>query len=772
MSDSSSGESSDDDILNMPVFKKRDRRTERASKSKLSFLDACLDGTNQRTDAQRRLANVESEHMLETEKQEDNVEEREEEMTPQAQAGVAADEAKGTEVTQHEADNDSNCSEKRKKVVTMAAPKAERAPSMHHNEEVYWDRVESFNSTNKTKMNAGIDADRGKLSDAMNGLDYNSETDDEDGKWNDGNGGMTREQLRSEARAKLQGLSAAVGTRRMFQHTTSTTTTSKACVYDSKLEATNELKLIVSTLQKRYRNETEESKQFLRYQLLDPLNKIFKKPKELIWGMLLRFLQQNVLVNGTCEERVILPKPICIWMWNVACSSYEAMGHVATACRQNLVKMLVNEMDIDDGTFSADLSFMEQLSINDFISSLENECGLWLNAGPAPSDDGRNNNDNTASPLDVYALKNRFLLWKAAFERDLINLDMNDGDSKLFQEATNAVTALTRIGIDPTFSLANENINFCISTLPSIVQSLSAALVNSTIRQMSKLQSQPDTKKWIERTADRMVEACSNLKAGDEGTADQDDEDGWLPLACAAERMIDFEGEELSLDVIEMKLNFITLALSRCLMEDSVGDRENQLKEATTRFKDLVIEDDSNDTTKQRLLQTAMHALVNAAINLRCVEKRAGSFQKSKDHPLYLASILLSGECAFVGLHLSKQILKNNLQLQTEEKDALVESMSIIETTCNNMKKKCVSVIAYPHLRRIKEYLTRLGKALSAMKGKSSTDKRRKTRTQGSLDGWRRSSLPPSEDTQDKSLFEFSQDSNCSSQSIFLESQD
>ena len=769
MSESSSGESSDDSILASPVFKKRDRRTERASKSKLSFLDACLNGTNARTDAQRRLAEVESEHVMDTEEQ-NNLEE-EETSPPKSQNNDATDaiETKETD-TIHEADNDSDGSVKRNKVVTITAPlkTASRAPlkSDQQSEEDYWDRVESFNSTNKAKMNVGIDADRGKLSDAMNGLDdYTSETDDEDGKWNDGMGGMTREQMRSEARAKLQGLSASMGLRTMFQQTTTKPTT---CVYDNKVEAINELKLIASTLQKRHRNENGESEAILRRQMLDPLNKVFKNPKDLIWGLLLRFLQRNTIITGTCEERVILPKCICQWMWNATCSSFDAMGHVSTACCQNLVKMIVNEMYIDDDTsFSADLTFIETYSIVDLVSHLENECGLWLVPGPMSSDDENIDHDaGKASPVDVYAMKNIFLLWKAALDRDLIKLDTDNGAATRFEGASKAVTALTRVGIDPIFNLANENTKNCIDTVPQLLQSLMASLINSTVRQISKLHSESDAKKWIKHTADRMVEACSNLSAGEEGDADHDDDDGWLPLACAVERMIDFEygDDEHSLDVVEVKLNFARIALERCLAEeDDTSDRENQLKQATTRLEDLVIRDDSDDATK-RLLEMAMHALTHAEISLQYIDKNSDAFMR--DHPHLLAAILLSGECAFLGTHVSKQIEVRNLQLEIEEKDALVEFMSIIETTCNNIKKKCTSVIAYPHLRRVKEYLTRLGKTVGGMKGKASS-KRHKVRHQGSLDSWRRASLPETQDT----MFEFSQDSNCSSQG-FLESQD
>ena len=767
MSDSSSGESSDDSILASPVFKKRDRRTERASKSKLSFLDACLNGTNARTDAQRRLREVESEHIEE----QNNLENDEEEVSPKSQNNDAAyeDQAKGVNTT-HVANNDSSGSgSKRNNDVTIKAPQipTERAiKSDQQKEEDYWDRVESFNNTNKAKMNVGIYADRGKLSDAMNGLDYTSETDDEDGKWNDGIGGMTSDQKRREARAKLQGLSASLGLRRMFHVTNDKKP--KTCGYDDKAEAINELKLIVTTLQKRYRNVSGNAETILRSQMLDPLSKMFKKPKDIIWDLLLRFLQRNQIVSGRCEERVVLPKIICQWMWNAACSSYDAVGHISTACCQNLVRMLVNEMDIDDGiSFCADLTFVRNYSISDLVSHLDTDCGFWQSPGPIPSDDENidNSTGNSSPYVDLYAMKNKFLLWKAALDRDLIKLDTDNGDAPLFEGAAEAVAALTRVGIDPSFNLANENKNNCIDTLPSVLQSLLSSLIKSAVGQITKLYSESDAKKWIEYTADRMVEACSNLSAGEEGDADHDDDDGWLPLACAAERIIDFEhgNEEHSLDVIEVKLNFTVLALNSCLAEDDSSDREKQIKQATTRLKDLVIEDDSNYATK-RMLHMAMEALTHAEISLRYIDKNSDEIMR--DHPHLLAAVMLSGECAFVGLHTSKLIETSNLQLETEEKVALVELMSIIETTCNNIKKKCTSVIAYPHLRRVKEYLTRLGKTIGGMKGKA--DKRQKIRHQGSLDGWRRTSLPLPKDTQDNDLFEFSQDSNCS----YLESQD
>ena len=107
-------------------------------------------------------------------------------------------------------------------------------------------------------------------------------------------------------------------------------------------------------------------------------------------------------------------------------------------------------------------------------------------------------------------------------------------------------------------------------------------------------------------------------------------------------------------------------------------------------------------------------------------------------------------------------------QCSTQEKDIVFEIASNIEDLCDGLKKECRAVIAYPHLRRAKEYLTRLTKKLGVTKGKSSKGKRKK-REQGSLDSYfsrtpSQSQAPEADDDYDdsqepESQFPFSQDS-------------
>jgi hypothetical protein len=114
-----------------------------------------------------------------------------------------------------------------------------------------------------------------------------------------------------------------------------------------------------------------------------------------------------------------------------------------------------------------------------------------------------------------------------------------------------------------------------------------------------------------------------------------------------------------------------------------------------------------------------------------------------QSHPHFLASVLIAGECAMIGASVYWRFQNDSqnedelgMQQLTEDSDTVYEIVSNIEDLCDELKKECRAVIAYPHLRRTKEYLTRLAKEFGALKGKSSKDKGKKRRGQGSLDNY------------------------------------
>ena len=327
MSDSS-GSESDDDILNSSIFtKKPDRRSERAEKQKMDFLDQCLESTNARTDVQRRIADVEREQQQWLVKEEALVKEEDE-------SGDSKDDAIGGVGlnTNNDKENITNHAAVKLEVNVKVEPSADTAttPSTSNqqskrsliddNDESYWERVENFAKTNSTKQkNGDINTTRRKLADAMNGLDYDSETDDEDGKWVNGSSGMTREQKRSEAAAKMTGGQSLLGLRRMFLPVDKARETKLAVgsrnrntapkkveasdglgyyLFDSRDEAKSELKSIMSELEKSHRKTTTQAQTVLREDFIDPLNKLIKKcPQDLFWSSMTFFLRHNPVIT-------------------------------------------------------------------------------------------------------------------------------------------------------------------------------------------------------------------------------------------------------------------------------------------------------------------------------------------------------------------------------------------------------------------------------------------------------------------------------------------
>jgi len=451
---------------------------------------------------------------------------------------------------------------------------------------------------------------------------------------------------------------------------------------------------------------------------------------------------------------------------------------------------LVKKLDVvrnnleEAPSFGVDMAFLKKFNMNDLTSCLENDFGLWLGHGPMPTlperADDKNDNamefskekkeDSTSVIVDVYALKNIFLIWMALFDRNLILLreiseeeqnDNSNSDRVLFgQDASKALAAVIRVGLDPHFNSAADT---CGEPLLSLIQKLTASLVHSTTRQLSERSNDGAStsthlvERWMTHTANVIVEACSDLSSGDENAADSDDGNGDLALAMAVKRMspyCELDTNAHSMDnTALMKAKFAQGALCKCLKE--IAGWENRVKERMDYLcKDWKNKKDAGNASSvvvaannNERLQHAMHALVTAEVGFTWIDEESDSFMNN--HSRFLAAVLIAGECALVGAGIYFRALNNDNSpseedndtepvpvYTTEEKDAVYEVISNIEDLTDGLKKECRAVIAFPHLRRAKEYLTRLTKELGATKGKSSKDKRKKRREQGSLDSY------------------------------------
>lgn len=149
----------------------------------------------------------------------------------------------------------------------------------------------------------------------------------------------------------------------------------------------------------------------------------------------------------------------CMWMWKVACSSYEVMGKLSTCTCQLLVRYLREELDVDDFSSYAELAFVKKFKMIDISICLADDFGLWLKSGPiilpkiegsVQNEDGKNSMD--ISTLDTFALKNSFMLWSALLDRDYLSLGGNENEDEIHavgEGAAKALAAMARASLDP-----------------------------------------------------------------------------------------------------------------------------------------------------------------------------------------------------------------------------------------------------------------------------------------------------------------------------------
>jgi len=843
MSDNSSDESSDDGLLDSPVFAKKKRSETRAENAKLNFMAQCLKGSDARTDVHKRINEVDIEFGLKTEESvEDNEEEGDEgnggdkmevddgDLKPSAKDDKDKDgapTAEGDDSKKETCTNTDNAAEDEVTktesfaTATTSATTITKDPQTTNNkqevetEDAFWARMNSFAESNekKTPGTRDVHLARKQLTDAVSGLnDYTSDmTDDENNiDGNDGhNAGMTREQLRFEAEAKSQGAYSNLGLRHMFHPSlikkgdtaADTGTKKESHTFNTRQEAMTELKTVVLSLQRQHTPPQTKSDKALRKFFIDPLIKLLKKqPQYNVWDMLNDFLTRNPVLNG--KFVITLPESFCKWMWKLACSSYDVGRLCSNTCCNLIQKYVANNVDVDEqqenGSFRADTPFLTNLKMDDLVSCLVNNFGLWTKPRPIklpkpekdenddPMDTSNDDEDeddekDTSASVDVYALKNTLLIWMSLFNRNLIKIQDDEAlgkrDDKTEESGADAarlLAAITRVGIDPSCNMAADiNYDTCGEPLPILIQKLTASLVKTTTSQLSQKFDKARVNQWIEQTAIILVEACSDLESGDEDTADCDDEDGDLALAMAVKRMgwCDFDNS-YSPEIAQVKMLFAEKALHKCLPD--VTDWETQVKDRTEYYcKDWNKDNTDEFTANRRQLQHVIKALVTPEVGLQWIDDEAENFVMS-NQPCFLAAVIIAGECSSVGVSIYWRVQNDFISEEggdpvftVQEKDTVFEIASNIEDLCDGLKKECRAVIAYPHLRRAKEYLTRLTKKLSVTKGKSSKGKRKK-REQGSLDSYfcrtpSQSQAPEADDYEDsqepESQFPFSQDS-------------
>lgn len=289
--------------------------------------------------------------------------------------------------------------------------------------------------------------------------------------------------------------------------------------------------------------------------------------------------------------------------------------------------------------------------------------------------------------------------------------------------------------------------------LPDTLQSLLSSIVISTLRQIEQKSDRERVHEWLEHTAQSVIESVGAFSAGDEDAADNDDMHGYLPLAAIISTMQCrgnvIHSKEVSYECALLRVHLAKKALVVCLTEiKNLDEQVETLKK--TRCDSW---GNCNDVDKSYLREISDHAFtgfVTSEVVFRFMDENKEDLLQ--DLPRFLAAVYIAGECGIASAHIFyRSVAPSNqsdiqaerfVHYSTEENDAIYSILSRIQDHSDSLRGECGrrSVISFPHLRRAKEYLTRLTKSIDGFKGRSSKEKRQRRRAQGSLDCFFRSS--------------------------------
>ncbi|KAL3777053.1 hypothetical protein HJC23_001371 [Cyclotella cryptica] len=796
--DDDSSSSSSDSILDAsPVITRKDGRAQRAEKLKMDFFDECLDGANARANMKRRIAVVEREQLQIV--QDQNRRKDEERGTGETEGvcdrigdihittkcdsiNVNAERVDGKENT----NNQTNSKEKTSNQVIIES------------EDSYWARVDQFaqqNSTvkgsshNRPSTQKNLASAHKRLGDAMDRLEYGSETDDEEGQWKNGRG-MTWEQRKGEATAKLTGGQSSLGLRRVFgrRHQRTVEKTKGRGTFDgnslrfywfqSRHEALTDLMSVLAKLNEVYEDSQTISEKLLHHEFILPLSRLLKTSKQNIWGMgmcsLFKFLKSNPVISSSggveiscgCRPKctIVTPDLFIQWLWKVSCSSLQLTEVEATCCK--LVIRILQEEPVTKRTGRCHrknvcnsvvaLQPFNMFCMGDLAKCLVNDFGLWMGPGSIdtsvdPEIKSGLVHSEESSMLDIYSLRKLLMLWNALLEKDYVLLDDVEGESVVVGEgATRDLVALARTSLDPHFELATQRYTTDGDSPSFIIQQPLSSLVDSAARQIAKKFDQKKVHKWLENSAISIIDSLLTFSAGDGESADSDDEDGHLPLATAISNILSremFMREDFSYHCALMKLYLTEKGLKVFLRDIDYWDDEiNSIMHARCESWGV---DDGESNFKRPVLDGVFRALCVSEVAFIWIEKEKEYLLQKL--PFFLASVHIAGECVLASTRIFCRTA-NPFNFQNanagsferytaEEKELFYETLSSIEDLCDSLRAECGrrSVISFPHLRRAKEHLARLSKFIGGVKGKSSKEKRQKRRAQGSLDCFFRS---------------------------------
>lgn len=213
--------------------------------------------------------------------------------------------------------------------------------------------------------------------------------------------------------------------------------------------------------------------------------------------------------------------------------------------------------------------------------------------------------------------------------------------------------------------------------------------------------SDADTSKLYSSMAKAVCDACSGLSAGPEKAADEDDEEGLLPISLGIRTLPIEHCHRSSTSALKLKAATVLCAFKMCLECDDDWWADSVKKIFTKYAKEL---EDKELSDRWRIMTSTEVGLLRI--------QSAGD-EITSDYPRFLACIEISVACAEMGMALFSLLEpspegEGGIYGSVDEAEAMCQLLESLEILCNQLKKNLPSVFAYPHLRRGKDVLTLL----------------------------------------------------------------
>lgn len=214
--------------------------------------------------------------------------------------------------------------------------------------------------------------------------------------------------------------------------------------------------------------------------------------------------------------------------------------------------------------------------------------------------------------------------------------------------------------------------------------------------------SDADISKLYSSMAKAVCDACSDLSAGPEKSADKDDEDGLLPISLGVRTLpIEQSYGRPSIPAMQLKAASVLCALKLCSKCDDEWWNDS-VKEFFGKYAKKLDDKELSDR---------WNIMTSTEVGLRRIQLAGDEI--IGDHPRFLSCIEILVACAEMGMA-SFSVLEpspdgeGGIYGSIDEAEAMCQILESLEILCNQLKKNIASVFAYPHLRRVKDVLTLL----------------------------------------------------------------